>query len=492
MRRWAVILWLAIAATAWGQGPHELAAKDIVTVRPDSRQFQRYYAMPHVTDKKELEQLWEKAMLFWVPSLSREAEIEPPKRIALNLWRVDLRNQKWTPELWEKLADVEPWYSVRLVAVDAKAVTRTVIIDHKGGDCTDPRNGRVIKDLAPGRYSYEVTDAKGRAKNAAGAWVPAKAFGALATETRSQIPLVRLDWWLAEVTTGNDRGTGYYDWLGLGKKEADFQGLVGADVKKARDLRREIGALVSRSTVTLNNRALDRYDAISGPYWRSRDYARNTDVKNALRLLDGDIEEDASEQYGTLPNRLFAFWLQDGKGNRADAAPDFIAADGRATGVDRRVKVGLSCVRCHTEGIRPINDWARKVYSPPFALEDRLYEETKRKRSKYLSDLQEQVEEDQQRYARVLKKTNGLTPAENAKVVADAWANYVERDRSLADVAVELGVGKEALLAALKAEAKRSQLDPVLAALVQGLDVRIEHLEELVPLLYEILSRGSK
>lgn len=490
-------LCLLFAANLHAQAPNDAvlrAREDVARVRADRQPSTRYLCLPHVADKKELAQ-WDAVLAYWSNSLSREADIVRPRQVSPGLWRVDIGDYRWPVETWEKLAETEPYFTVRLAAVEAKAVRKiTKVIDHKGGDCINPATGNLVKNLAPGRYSYEVdapVEASGKVKAAFGPWVEAKAALALADACQSQVPIVRLDWWLAEVTTGNDRGTGYYDWLALGKKEADWHALIGADIDKARALQREIGALVSRSTVTLNNRALERFDAISGPYWRSRDYAKNTDVKNALRLLDGDIAEDASEQYGSLPNRLWAFWLQDAKGNRADAAPDNIASDGKATGTDRRVRVGLSCVRCHAEGIRPINDWARKVYQPPFALEDRVYEETKRKRSKYLSDLAEAVEDDQARYAKVLRKVNGLTPADNAKAVADAYANYAERDRDLAAVALELGIDAKVLLAALKAEAARTTLDPVLAGLVQGVDIRVEHLEEVVPLIYEIAGRNK-
>jgi len=475
---------LSLAAAARAQGPHDLAAADVARLREP--QHARYLALPHVADKKALDQ-WDAVLRFWANSLSREAELVAPARVAPGLWRLDLRDYGWRAETWEKLADLDPWYTVKVVTEKVKV---TKYIDHKGGDCYNPETGRTIKNLAAGRYSYEVVESKGRAAGAAtGPWVPAAPFAALAKATGSQIPVARLDWWLSVAAVANDTGAGYYDWLGVGKKEADFDDLGGVDAKKARALQKEIGALVSRSTVTLNNRGLERVPAITGYKWKSRDYLKSTDAKNALRLLDGDIQEDASEQYLTLPNGLFAFALFNGKGERQDAAPDTIASDGKAPGTDRRVRNGISCVRCHAEGIRPINDWARKVYQPPFTLEDRVYEESKRKRAKYLSDLQEQVEEDQQRYARALKKVNGLTPAKNAEAVAAAWADYVERDRALADVALELGMDKAALLASLKAEAKATTLDPVLAALAQGLEVRVEHLEELVPLLYEVYTR---
>ncbi|QEL18521.1 hypothetical protein [Limnoglobus roseus] len=482
--RVAWLFLLALSAPAGAQTPAaavDAAALDAARVRSAESRYVRYLSLYDVADPKELTR-WDQLLRFWANSLSREVDLTPPTRVTPNLWRVDLRDYGWDAKVWEKLADTEPYFLVKLTA----AVTTPATTERKywpgGVNSTDG------KHYDAGWYDV-VTPAKAAAKVAFGPQVDGPRALTLAAYTGSAVPVVKLNWWITEATRANDRGTGYYSWLGLGAKEADFLKLVGADVKEAQRLRREIGAIVSRSPVTLNNRGLERFDAISGPYWRSRDYARNNAEKNALRLLDGDIQEDASEQYGSLPNRLFAFWLQNNKGERQDTAPDNIASDGKSTGTDRRVAAGMNCVRCHVEGIRPINDWARKVYSPPFSLDDRDDREQRRKRSKYLSDLVDQTADDNARYAKVLTKTNGLTAAANAKLVGDLWDQWVERDRSLADVAREIGADPGRLTAALKAEAKRTQLDPILAGLVQGVDARLEHVEELVPLLHEILGR---
>lgn len=466
----------------------EAAHADLARVREDRRPYTRYLSLHHVSDRKELEQ-WHAVLCFWANSLSRESEIVAPRRIAANLWRIDLGDYRWDAKVWEKLAVVEPYFTAKII-VDVRTITK--IIDHKGGDCIHPGTGKTLKNLAPGRYSYEVPDGNGKVKAALAPWLPAKDHAALSLACQSQVPLVRLDWFLHEIAVPNDRGTGYYDWLSLGNKEADFQALIGADVKKARELRKEVRAIVARSTVTLNDRAMGRVPTLTGIYWFTQDFAASTEKKNTLRVLDPDFDPDASEQYGTLPNGLFAFWLQNGKGERQDTAPDNIASDGQSRGTDRRVRTGLSCVRCHLEGIRPINDWARKVYTPPFSLEDRDYEESKKKRSQYLSDLTGKIKRDQTDYAEALKATNGLTSAANAKAVADLWDHYAERDRTLADVAGELGTTAEALTTALKAEAKAGQLDPVLAGLVQGVEVRAEHIEEVFALLNEILAKHKE
>lgn len=485
----SVVLALGLVAACQAQSPStaaQAAAADVLKVPADRRPYTRYLSLYHVSDRKQLDQ-WDAVLAFWVNSLSRESEIVRPRQIAPGLWRVDLGDYQWDTQVWEKLADApEPYFHVQLVEIVQAKPARTVREWWPGG--VNPADKRHYN---AGWYDaqYPAVEASRKVKSAIAPWIDGAAAKVLFAATGSQIPIVRADWWLSQTAIALDRRAGYYDWLGLGKAEKDFQSLLGADVKTAQRLRKESRAVVSRSIVTLNNRSMARVPTLTGAYWFTQDFARSADVKNPLRLIDGDAEPDASEQYGTLPNGLYVFWLQNGKTERQDTAPDSIASDGQSRGTDKRVHVGLSCVRCHIEGIRPINDWARKVYQPPFKLDSPDYETAKRLRSQYLSDLAGQVKRDQADYAAVLKSVNGLTPGANAKAIADAWDWYTERDRTLADVAGELGVKVDTLTEALKAEAKRTQLDPILAGLLQGADARVEHVEEIFALAQEILGR---
>jgi hypothetical protein len=436
---------------------------DLQLQQPALRPHLRYlsaYATPEA-DRAELARV----LSFWVNSLSREAELVPPAQVAPGLWRVNLLDYGWDPVVWERLAGVDPYFHVKLrrtVTVRSRSTGRTF------------RRDRIVDAAAP--------------------WLPPGASAGLTEQTQSAAPIVRADWFLYRTAIQAGReGHGYYDFLGLGKKEKDFQELVGVDERLARKARKEIAAVVARSSVTLNNRGIKRLGAVTGGYWYTQDYKTSTDRQNTLRLLDGDAEPpegDASEQYGTLPNGLFAFWLQNGKGERQDTAPDFIAGDGQATDTDRRVHIGLSCIRCHVEGIRPINDWARQVYHGALSLQSPDYAKLVRLRQLYLSDLEGHVKADQEAYARALGRACGLKPAELARAYAAAWHAYAERDLGLEDAARELGCTPQQLVAALDAQLKATgRLDPVLAGLIQKppVAVRREHFEELYGVLQSAL-----
>jgi hypothetical protein len=281
---------------------------------------------------------------------------------------------------------------------------------------------------------------------------------------------------------------------GLGTKEADFDRLIGANQKESKRLKREVAAIIARSGVTIRNRSILRLQSITGGYWITQDFQKSVDRQNVIRLLDGDLDPpggDASERYGVLPNGLFAFWLQDGKGVRQDTAPDFIASDHQTAGNDRRIHIGKSCITCHLEGLRPLDDYARKLYRGEIKLATPDYARYLRLRQLYLSDLEGWLARDRQDYSTALARvTGGMKPVELARAYSRSWDNYVEADLLPADLARELGVQEKTLVATFKAYAQaKGSIDPVLAAVIQTppLPVLRDHWEEVYPVAQEIL-----
>ncbi len=146
-------------------------------------------------------------------------------------------------------------------------------------------------------------------------------------------------------------------------------------------------------------------------------------------------------------------------------------------------------MRCHREGLRPIDDLSRRIYTPPVALQSPDYQKFKRLRQLYIADLQRWYHRDQSDYATALLLTNGLTPETNARVFARAWEAYSDRPLSGADVARELGTDLKELQARLKQHATATgDVDPVVAQLLQPtIKIRREHIEEGYSLLQTIL-----
>ncbi len=456
----SLIILLLLSSTSLGSNLHlklalEDSKKDIFNAP-----FTRYLSAYHCTDK-QIEEL-DKGLGFWCNSLSTEVSIKKPVQIHSGLWKIDLRDYNWKTETWEKLLEApEPYFHIRgLVSVTE--------VEQLAFD----ENGKLVVIS-----KKENTKFKEQAAHAF--WLNQLDINLLASYTKSGIPLVRADWFIYQTAIQKDRKAGYYDFLGLGKKEKDFQNLIAADIEAVKKLRLEQRAIVSSSSVTLHNRTLRRLKTITGPYWISEDYNANTENKNAIRLLD-DAKFDATEQYGTLPNGLFAFWLGNAQGERQDTAPDFIASDSESPTTDKRVHVGLSCIRCHTEGIRPINDVIRKIYKPPFKLTSLDYERQKDLQAKFLSDIGSSIEKDQKYYNEVLSQTNNLNSLDNSKLFARIYSRY-SGTRNLEQASKELETSSDFLTTKLKQGTTKQPLDPILILLLQGESVTIEQWEEIFP-----------
>jgi hypothetical protein len=391
-----------------------------------------------------------RVLSFHLNSLSRESDLVRP--IALEggaLLAIDLRDYGIDRLVYGRLATVDPYYHVQVDVTSAGKTQRQPL-------------------HAPWLLPH-LQD--------------------LSTLVQSQVPIVRGDWFVYQTAVQAERVAGYYDLLGLGKKDSDFLKLIGANPPEAKRLKLEQAASIAQSTVALHNRGIMRQQAMTGGHWATLDFKTSTNRQNTARLLAGDTEPpagDASEQYGVLPNRLFAYWLQDAKGDRQDFAPPDIASDGRSTSTDRRVHPMLSCVRCHQPGLQDLNDFARQLYRGPLQLVSPDYERLKRLRQLYLSDLAAQVAEDNARFAAAVAATNGLTPIENSRLYAAFWEQYADVPVRPALAAQELGVTEEHLVRRVREYvAAGGVVDPVVASYAQTvpLPIRREHYEEIYSVL---------
>jgi hypothetical protein len=129
----------------------------------------------------------------------------------------------------------------------------------------------------------------------------------------------------------------------------------------------------------------------------------------------------------------------------------------------------------------------RRVYRPPLGLTSPDYDTSRRLRQLYLSDLQEKHDADVSRFARALRRLNGLTPPENARAYGRFWDRYQEAGRTIDDLAREVGETPVRLRARLQEAGKAGGLDPILAGLLADPPepLRAEHVEEVFPLLVQ-------
>lgn len=466
----------------------EAALADCKRLPFDAQQNAVYFWAGPVADLR----VFARVFTFHVNSLSRESDLVVPQQVRPDLWRVDIRDYGWNKGNFDKLAEVDPYFHQKLqavlvptvVTVGTQVVTAVacqacfwgqntkifgeinagtafevrgidgdlVMFDSDQGQLGVPFSA--VQILQSGSNVQKVTGQKPQNIAATAQWLPAATMGELISLTQNQAPLLRADWFFAQtcrqIDLNNLQVVGYYDFLGI-KTEKDVEELAGLDRKLVEKLRRERRAIIPDSDVTLHNRQIA---ADQDGYWESLDVESNQGNANAKRQLDKDYVPVAKEVYFRLPNGLWGLAAINAKnGQVAASVPDTIAADKKSTSNDHRIQASLGCVRCHVEGLRPLDDWARKFYAAPpgdvklVALE---YERLRRLKQLYLGPLQDRYDDDQRFYARTLMRLVGWTPKEMANAYAAAWVSYAETPVTGQQLARELGTDYDAMIAALK------------------------------------------
>ena len=223
----------------------------------------------------------------------------------------------------------------------------------------------------------------------------------LQTETGSIVPFVHVDWFLAAASLPPL----YHDILDLPLTDLLLEAQLGVNV--ASNIRNAPGIDVWRagfndSGVSTNNRVVERHTSRYGAYWKSYDFAGSVGSQNIF-THPLDFTHDGGEIIFNLPNGLQAYLLVDANGNRLNDAPIKIVSNPAAS--DPTVKNGLSCIGCHTQGMKKFKDSVRAAVeqddNPPYNKEHalRLYPE-----QSVLDDL---VEKDTVRFQQALEKIGG-------------------------------------------------------------------------------------
>ena len=220
----------------------------------------------------------------------------------------------------------------------------------------------------------------------------------LQTETKSNIPSVHVDWFVANASLPPL----YHDLLSLPLTDRELETRLGVDVD--RNLRDAPGVRVWRagfnnSGVSNNNRMVERHKSQHGAYWKSYDFAGSVGRQNIFNH-PLDFTHDGGEVIFNLPNGLQGYYLVNAVGSRLDAAPINIVSNPAAS--DPTVRNGISCFGCHTEGMKTFEDQVRAVIessATPDADALRLYVEQ--------SEMDALVTKDMNHYKSALEETGG-------------------------------------------------------------------------------------
>lgn len=195
---------------------------------------------------------------------------------------------------------------------------------------------------------------------------------ALATETGTQLPIMRIDWFMS-----NGARPEIYNRLmrlptQIHELETRFKIDVDDNIRRRNVLR--AGFADGSSGVSDHNRMLERHDMpFGGYYWKSYDFAGDAGKQvlkrfphgpKALGALDAGLvpfEHDGGEMIFSLPNGLQGYYLSTAAGKQLDVGPTTIVSF-RQRPIGKGVEIinARSCFDCHADGILSKRDQLRE------------------------------------------------------------------------------------------------------------------------------------
>ena len=321
------------------------------------RSFARYFTLTHLYNAGETPEIlgeYRKALSKLVNSLSWGLTVTNPSPIdpQATIFYIDLRHYEWDRvDGWTKIEEAYPYH----IAFDAP--TQTALREQ---------------------------------------------LGRLQTQMNCVIPSVHIDWFLATASIPPL----YHELLSLPLTDGELEQQLDVDV--VGNLTTAPGVRVLRagfnnSGVSNNNRMVERHTSRYGAYWKSYDFAGSVGTQNIF-THPLNFTHDGGEVIFNLPNGLQGYYLVDAFGSRLNEAPIKIVSNPAAS--DPTVRNGISCIGCHTEGMKTFEDQVRSAIennpNPPYNKADalRLYVEK--------SEMDVLVEVDMNRYREALEATGGV------------------------------------------------------------------------------------
>ena len=300
----------------------ETIEKHVNSLAPFDRTYARYFTMTHLYnagERAEALHAYQRALSKLVNSLSWGREVTIPRAIdpEETIFYIDLRDYEWE-------IGTNRW------------------------------------TLMEAEYPYRVEF------NAPAETSLREKLTNLREEMDCEVPFVHVDWFLSTASLPPL----YHDILDLPATDRELEDRL--EVNVVENLRNAAGKRVWRagfndSGVSNNNRVVERHASRYGAYWKSYDFAGSVDTQYIF-THPLSFTHDGGEVVFNLPNGLQAYYLADAGGRRLDAAPIDIVSNPAAS--DPTVRNGLSCIGCHTEGMKTFEDQVRGVVeknpNPPY------------------------------------------------------------------------------------------------------------------------------
>ncbi|RKU36051.1 hypothetical protein C6496_14260 [Candidatus Poribacteria bacterium] len=331
----------------------ESIEKHVNSLPTFDRAFARYFTITHLYnagETVEARHAYQRALSKLVNSLSWGRNVIKPRPIDLEetIFYIDLRNYEWEigTNRWTLIEQVYP-YTIEFDAPTQTALREKLANLREAMDC--------------------------------------------------EVPFIHVDWFLANASLPPL----YHDILGLPETDRALE--TRLEVSVVENIRNAAGLRVWRagfnnSGVSNHNRIVERHTSRYGAYWKSYDFAGSVGTQNIF-THPLSFTHDGGEVIFNLPNGLQAYYLSDAGGRRLDEAPIQIVSNPAAS--DPTVRNGLSCIGCHTEGMKDFEDQVRSVVeknpNPPYNKDRalRLYAEK--------ATMDALVSEDTDRYRQALE-----------------------------------------------------------------------------------------
>jgi len=182
----------------------------------------------------------------------------------------------------------------------------------------------------------------------------------------TQVPVIRADWFAAKASSPPL----YYDILKLPDTAQGLHQLLRIDLNRNIQDEQVVRAGFQDSGVSTNNRLIERHPMGTGFFWTSYDFAGSVGRQSFFEYPLGPegaypaqraFKHDGGESIFTLPNGFHAYYLNTSDGARLDVGPTTIVRDDDYTDGTGEVVNGISCISCHSKGIRLNDDRVREV-----------------------------------------------------------------------------------------------------------------------------------
>ncbi|WP_417398211.1 c-type cytochrome domain-containing protein [Gimesia chilikensis] len=390
---------------------------------PRALPFIRYFTLTHLhNDNKlpdELIETYRSALRKAVNSLSWAVSIKNPIPIKYSeetIYRIDIRDYSWDQFTWS--------------AIESK-------------------------------YPYTIDPIRGLIK-------------VIAKDSSSQFPIIRGDWFVYEGV----QPPLYHTILKLPHRDADLETLLGVNVINGVLNDNIMRSGFRNSGVSLSNRMIERHPALYGAYWKSYDFGKVQNppddrdlfisplgpknvAEQLAKLRDNVVFEQAfgvaenkdlipnlfvhngGEIIFNLPNGLQGYLLVNAEGVRIDnvEARQEIVVD-RFPGVNQIIPEGIlngiSCMRCHWDGIKDKEDEIRGHANRINNLNSIQRDIIKSIYSPHLT-FTEYVGKDTKRFNEALKKAVAEANSEVSEPIYRAFSNF-KVNLSKTQFLLELGV----------------------------------------------------